>query len=64
VLCLVAIDALPRGEASSDQFFQVLCSRIDNRIAFHNTPSNAGNRDVTIAQAIEASVENKLNQTS
>ncbi len=53
VLCLVAIDALPRSEMSSAAFFKTHASRIDASLKFHNKPSRNFDIDLTFEKAFE-----------
>ena len=53
VLCVVAMDALPKPEASSDNYYSLLGSRIDAHSKFFNTPPRNRNVKLTMETAIE-----------
>jgi hypothetical protein len=59
VLCIVAIDALPRAEITPDKLFEVHGSRIDTNLQFYNKPNRTFNTDLTFESAFSLQVEHK-----
>jgi hypothetical protein len=53
VLCIVAIDSLPRPLTPADNFFNVHRSHIDAFLEFYNTPSKSFGGDLTIEKVID-----------
>ncbi|UJR15471.1 hypothetical protein I4U23_002414 [Adineta vaga] len=53
VSCLVAIDALPRSETSSENLFEIYGARIDKSLEFHKRPIRIFNTDLTLEKALE-----------
>jgi hypothetical protein len=53
VVCLVAIDAVPRPEASSDKIFKTYGHRIDSSLKFHHIPARNFEIDLTFEKALE-----------
>ena len=53
VLCLVALDALPSAEVSSNGFWDVRGSRIDASLDFHHRSSITPEKDVEFDKALE-----------
>ncbi len=53
VVCLVALDALPRPETTSDKLFKVYAARIDSSLKFHHTPARTFETELTFEKALE-----------
>ena len=60
MLCVVAIDALPESEASSEKFFEVQGNRIDTMLQFYETPQRIFDDTLTYEKAFTSYIELKI----
>ncbi|CAF1081492.1 unnamed protein product [Adineta ricciae] len=53
VSCIVAIDALPRPEPSSENLYEIYGARLDMSLEFHQKPSRNFETDLTFEKVLE-----------